>query len=255
MIYLDGREWNKEKFPNGETIYREIEDLKTITVKYESDVDIFDCYMLAMPNISVECIDFNYMPYARMDRKIGGYGFSLKAVMRLFNMLSIPIKVLDPHSKAVFDLGYRVTPYYKTNNLIESALDDMAGDFVVHLPDAGAKDKYVDICDLRIDEYSYGIKRRDLDTGEIMQLDIVGDVKDKNIIIVDDICSYGGTFALTYKRLKEAGAKKIVLCVTHCEDNILKGDAINLLDAVYTTDSIFTKSHNKIKVLNLNKGV
>ena len=52
------------------------------------------------------------------------------------------------------------------------------------------------------------------ETGKILSLDVVGStelIKGSNILIVDDICSKGGTFYFSAKKLKELGAKNIYL--------------------------------------------
>jgi ribose-phosphate pyrophosphokinase len=104
--------------------------------------------------------------------------------------------------------------------------------------------------------YTFGMKKRDWETGKILGLDVIGDaslIKDKNILIVDDICSRGGTFYHSAKRLKELGANKIYLFVTHCENTILEGELLtsDLVEKVYTTNSIFTREHERIKVFNV----
>ena len=72
-----------------------------------------------------------------------------------------------------------------------------------------------------------------------------------NALIIDDICSYGGTFYYSAKKLKELGADKIYLYVTHCENNILNGELLkdNLIEKVFTTESIFTESNKKIEII------
>lgn len=99
--------------------------------------------------------------------------------------------------------------------------------------------------------YTYGNKRRDWETGEILGLEIVNPeiVKDKDVLIIDDICSKGGTFYHSAKALKEAGAKNIYLYVTHCENTIFEGELLKdngLIEKIFTTDSILTKQHEKI---------
>ena len=102
--------------------------------------------------------------------------------------------------------------------------------------------------------YAFGIKKRNWETGKIEGLDVAGAVDQiagKDILIVDDICSRGGTFYHSAKKLKELGANYIYLYVSHCENTILEGELLNgdLIKKVYTTDSIFTKTHEKIEVL------
>lgn len=74
-------------------------------------------------------------------------------------------------------------------------------------------------------------------SGEIDQL------PGKDILIVDDICSKGGTFYYSAKKLKEAGVGKIYLYVTHCENTIYEGELLKnngLIEKIYTTDTILT---------------
>lgn len=72
----------------------------------------------------------------------------------------------------------------------------------------------------------------------------------KSILLIDDICSYGGTFKYSLEKLKELGAGECNIYVTHCENSVLKGDLINSdwFERIYTTNSIFTGSHDKIAV-------
>ena len=85
---------------------------------------------------------------------------------------------------------------------------------------------------------------------------IVGDVKDKNCIIVDDIADTCGTLCHAADKLKSLGAKKVFAVVTH---GILSGDAIHTinksgLDELVITDTIPLppeKRCNKIKVLSV----
>ena len=46
-------------------------------------------------------------------------------------------------------------------------------------------------------------------------MNIIGEVKDKNVIIVDDIIDTAGTITQAAKALRAAGAKKIFVCITH----------------------------------------
>lgn len=85
---------------------------------------------------------------------------------------------------------------------------------------------------------------------------IVGDVKGKNCIIVDDIADTAGTLCHAADKLKELGAKKVYSVVTH---GILSGKALDNicnsgLDEMIITDTIplpKEKKCPKIKVLSV----
>lgn len=87
-------------------------------------------------------------------------------------------------------------------------------------------------------------------------LSIVGDIKDKNCIIVDDIVDTAGTLLIAVEKLKELGAKKVYAAITH---GVLSKDAIeridnSKIDKLVITDSIplaKEKQSNKIDVISL----
>jgi ribose-phosphate pyrophosphokinase len=84
-------------------------------------------------------------------------------------------------------------------------------------------------------------KKRELDKNDTSAVfQIIGDVKGKTAIIVDDIIATGGTTVQGAKALKDAGATSVIVMTTH---GVLAGDAVkNLtnaeLDKVIVTDSI-----------------
>jgi ribose-phosphate pyrophosphokinase len=99
--------------------------------------------------------------------------------------------------------------------------------------------------------YAFGMKKRDWATGKILGLDLVnGDlVKDRDVLIIDDICSRGGTFLHSARALKEAGAKDVYLYITHAEDTMVEGEMYNdpdLVKHIYTTNSIFHKHYDAL---------
>ena len=69
--------------------------------------------------------------------------------------------------------------------------------------------------------------------------------------MVDDIISYGGSMYYSAKKLKELGCGEIYIYASHVENSILEGELIKsgLFEKIYTTNSIFTKEHEKIEVL------
>ena len=85
---------------------------------------------------------------------------------------------------------------------------------------------------------------------------IVGDVKGKNCIIVDDIVDTAGTLLLAIDKLYELGAKNVYAAVTH---GVLSGDAIQRIEKsklrkLIITDSIpltKEKESSKIDVVSL----
>lgn len=121
---------------------------------------------------------------------------------------------------------------------------------VIFFPDAGSCKRYQDYTDKNV---IYGVKERDWKTGKILGLKLYGKLPPKpfNVLIIDDISSYCGTFYHSANKLKEIGAGKIWLYVTHAENRILEGDLIKsgLVERIYATKSIFTNQHELIEII------
>lgn len=88
-------------------------------------------------------------------------------------------------------------------------------------------------------------------------MNIIGDVRGKNAVIIDDIIDTAGTVTLAAKAVLDAGAKSVIACATH---GVLSGPAIqrineSVLSEVITTDTIpqqgTSKQCAKIKVLSV----
>ena len=192
-----------------------------------------------------------YIPNARQDRvKDNGDVFTLKYFANIINYLNFDkVIVMDAHSNVSTALINRVSNY-EPENYIKRVIQNCNPN-MLFFPDEGSRKRYSDIASMK---YSFGVKQRDWETGKILGLDIIGcedEIKDSKILIVDDICSRGGTFYHSAKKLKELGAKEVYLYITHCENTILEGELLNsgLIEKVYTTDSIFTGKHEKITVM------
>lgn len=260
MLLVDQRKIDHNHFPDG-TLHIAVNGSMyahhTITWKYESDEELFAlvCIVKHMRSIVEHCelvLELPYIPHARMDRvKKKSDVFTLKYFAQVINDLNfVAVRVLDPHSYVSDALIERIE-YFSVDALVEKVIDKAKPDLLFY-PDEGAMKRYSSMIQK---PYAFGIKRRDWETGKIEGLDVagnVGDIAGKDILIVDDICSRGGTFYFAAKKLKELGANNVYLYVSHCENTILNGEVLNgdLVKRVYTTDSIFTKSHPKIEVFS-----
>ena len=89
---------------------------------------------------------------------------------------------------------------------------------------------------------------------EIASMVVIGDVTDKDVVIVDDICDTGGTLAKSAGLLKEKGAKSVRALITH---PVLSGNAYenidnSVLEELVVCDTIPLKHESsKIKVLTV----
>lgn len=258
MIRVCGVAIQPNKFPDHTLLLKisyemmyECENINNITVEwfYENDAELFTLicvkrYLDEHYPGSFYTLKMPYIPHARMDRvKSDEDVFTLKYFCEVINSLRFnAVWVRDAHSNVSLALLHNVreeniSPY------IHEAIDK-AGAEALFFPDEGAMKRYSDKSPY---PYAFGMKKRDWKTGKILGLDLVNpeNIIGKNVLIVDDICSKGGTFYHSAKVLKAAGAKSVSLYVTHCEHSIILGDLATsdgLVDHVYTTKSILPES-------------
>ena len=197
-----------------------------------------------------------YIPHARMDRvKSAGEVFTLKYFAELINSLEFDkVIVRDAHSSVSLSMINNIEqePIAKdVKQLIKELLNPKKD--IIFYPDEGSCKRYRGLMDF---PHAFGRKNRNWETGQILGLDICGQLPNVpfNVLIIDDISSYGGTFFHSAKKLKELGAAKIYLYVTHCENSVLNGELIGsgLIEKIYTTKSIFTGEHPLITVMGGN---
>jgi ribose-phosphate pyrophosphokinase len=81
------------------------------------------------------------------------------------------------------------------------------------------------------------IDKRRLEANEAEVLNIIGDVKDKNVIIRDDIVDTAGTVVLGAEAMKKQGALDILVCATH---GVLSGQAIERIQNSPITEMVIT---------------
>lgn len=278
MISIGGIPVVPEAFPDGTqkidfslgVISQEIIENKTvyITWLYESDQELFSLLCISK-NIKEhfpwlqQALVMPYIPNARFDRvKEPGECFTLKYFAEIINSLGfVRVIVTDPHSDVSTALIDHVEVIrgasYITQTCCKVLKAESSRNLVIYFPDSGSLKRYSEFVS---DDYPivYGIKNRDWKTGEILGIEIHGDTDklDENtaILMIDDICSKGGTFYYGSKELNKYGCKDMYLYVSHCENTILDGELLkedSLFKKVYTTRSIFTKEHEKVEVLDL----
>jgi len=185
----------------------------------------------------------SYLLAARMDRvMLDGEPFSLKVVAAMLNRGQFKkVKIFDPHSEvatALIDRSYALP----NHQYVKAALDDYfqrnpAAEYCLVSPDAGALKKIHKLAQfLDADNVVECMKERDVKTGNLTSFKTTAEhLNGQTCFIVDDICDGGGTFAGTAKMLKEKGADKVNLIVSH--GIFSKGTVIEAVDEIYTTDS------------------
>lgn len=274
MIKVNGTNIQPQEFPDGTKkididdgyLFSENYDLFCIEWLYESNEELFDIYCISRtlkercPNISQE-LEMLYIPNARFDRvKNKGECFTLKYFAEIINSLGFSkVVVQDPHSNVSTALinNVEVKDVKKEIFVAIKSIEYKEPDknLVIYFPDSGSLKRYSGQIQSNY-PIVYGVKNRDWQTGEILGIEVHGqtDMLNENtvVLMIDDICSKGGTFYYGSKELEKYGCKTMYLYVTHCENTILEGNLLkedSLFKKVFTTNSIFTAEHEKVEVL------
>jgi len=199
-----------------------------------------------------------YFGWARQDRKDKPrVSIGAKLVADLLSVAGIDrLITMDLHADQIqgfFDVPVDhlyasavLLPYIKSLNL---------EDLVIATPDVGGSK--------RASTYSKYLNvplvlcnKTRLKANVVESIQIIGDVKDKNVIIVDDMVDTAGTITKAADIMKEAGAKSVRAVASHC---VMSGPAServqnSSLEEITFTDSIpYTKRCNKVKQLSIAK--
>lgn len=268
MITVNRKVIDITKFPNMESLIK-LDGIKygrnNIMLKFENESDLIHLYMIkkSIDHIGgTASLYIPYMPYSRMDRvEESEFCFTLKHFARFINDLNFEeVFTLEVHSDVTLALFDRIDNQNSSKMLFESYFlnpnnDEFnfnEKDYVV-FPDTGAEKRYSK--QIGVKNTLCAIKHRDFETGRIKSLDIIGKIPKKpfKAVIIDDLCSYGGTFMLTANKLKEMGATEIYLVVTHCENSIYDGELLKQespISKIITTNSILNEKEEGFKKWN-----
>lgn len=256
MLEVNGINVVQGRFPNSEIDYNpdaldimkaDYQDKRfhfRFNLVFEGNEDLANLVIVKnmLDSIAVckkECsLLIKFFPYAQMDRDMPSHLFSLKGVAKMINDLKFDyICVCDPHSNVLPGMLNNCLCRYPVLTDIDFNNYDLA-----FYPDNGAAKKYSEIIDGI--PYRFGYKKRDLKTGEIIKYEILAekeDIEGKKVIIVDDLCMGGRTFKEAAKALKDLGASKVDMYVTHLmpqSRNFYRSKGDGMLDNIFSADTL-----------------
>ena len=208
-----------------------------------------------------------YIPNARLDRvKSQSEVFTLKYFAEFINSLNFSrVTVFDPHSDVSAALFNHVK-VWTPESAIEKVIDDLKINYI-YFPDEGAYKRYGSMFPNK--EIFVGHKVRDWLTGKIKGLEVstVSGYRPKdgvyenqtglNVLMIDDIISYGGTLAYGADELRKFGLKNIYAWASHTENSVLDREKGTLLKRlkdgtvkkIYTTNSLYTGKSKYVEVI------
>lgn len=186
--------------------------------------------------------------YARQDKKDKSRApITAKVVADMIhNAGADRIIAVDLHAAQIQGfVNFPLDNLYASPLIVKHIKDNIIGptgssdDLVIVSPDAGGAKRADSIAgDLHSGLAIFSKKR--VKAGEIESMILVGDVKGKTCIIVDDMCDSGGSLALAASLLKEQGAKDVYAAVVHgvLSDPALERIEASVLKELLVTDTI-----------------
>lgn len=197
-----------------------------------------------------------YFGYARQDRKDQPrVSITAKLVANMITKAGADrVITMDLHASQLqgfFDLP--VDHLYGSAVFMKKFLKEKIPDLAVASPDVGgikmarayAKRLHADL--ILIDK-----RRPKPNVAEVMN--IIGEVKGKNVLIIDDLIDTGGTFVNAVNALKNEGAKEIYGACTHA---VFSGESLerinkSALKKLYVSDTLpMTHTSPKIEVVSV----
>ena len=169
-----------------------------------------------------------YFGYARQDRKASArQPITAKLVADLLQVAGADrVVTVDLHAAQIqgfFDIPIddmtavpMLSQYFRAKHI---------EDLTVVSPDHGGASRARKFCDA-LDAPLAIIDKRRLRPNEAQALNIIGDVKGRNVIVVDDMCDTAGTLVAGIDLLKQEGAKDIYFACSH---GVFSGPAIERL--------------------------
>lgn len=204
-----------------------------------------------------------YFGFARQDRRVRSarVPITAKVVADMLSVVGINrVLTVDLHADQIQGFFYNpLDNIYSTPLIHKDILKKKLSDIMIISPDVGgvvrarATTKLIPGADLAI------IDKRRPKPNQAQVMHIIGEVKDRNCIIIDDIVDTAGTLRLAIDALKDHGAKSIIAYATHA---VLSGKAIenigaSAIDELVVTDTIelseMAKKCKKIRQISISK--
>jgi ribose-phosphate pyrophosphokinase len=252
-------QYKRNKYPDG-TIYAEITDFREplITERINTYEDLFFIKSLKdicdYNSIKDVVLRIPCMFQQQHDRRFqSNQSFELKLVCDFINSCNFSrVEVFHPHSDST-QMGLNNCFILDNSVFIGSVLAEMEDHTPILLSTDAGSFKWINKLADKL-EYTGEVycanKSRDAETHKLTQVVDRQDFGGANILVLDDLCVYGGTFIGLAKMLKERNAGKLYLAVSHITVQSPNAELENYYDAIYCTNSKFdTYSLNKIQVI------
>ena len=249
--FSDGESWVKiEENVRGRDIF------VVQSISYPSNDNLMELLLMidALRRASARRITavIPYYGYGRQDRKVEPrVPISARLVADLIQAPG-PNRVLtmDLHADQIQGFFHiPVDHLFFSAVLYEYIKNKEISDLVVVSPDSGGAER-ARFLGKKLNANLAIIDKRRPQANESIVMNIIGDVRDKNCLLLDDMIDTAGTICKGAKALLENGAKSVICCATH---GVLSGDSVNNLNSTEFTEIVLSNTIQIPESKNINK--
>jgi len=212
-----------------------------------------------------------YFGYARQDRKDGLRGaLGAKVIMNMLVANGMDrLITIDLHADQIQGFANLPIDHISGYSIFKRPLEKLAtksDNLVICSPDAGGVKRasvfQKRLIDKRYESVEFAmLSKMRKKPNQVDRMDLIGDVKDKDVIIIDDMVDTAGTLCKAAGIIKDAGAKSVNAFCTHA---VLSGPAYDrlgesVLDRLYISNSLPLKQRKDLKgvkeITSFDKGL
>lgn len=255
-----------EKFPDGEIGVQILESVRGRDVfVVQSTVRHPNFYLMellilvdAFKRASARSITavIPYFGYARQDRRgIGREPITAKLVADLLEKAGVTrVLTMDLHTEQIqgfFDIP--VDNLYARPLIVDALQRQKMASAIVVTPDIGSiklARAYAEA--LKVDLAI--VDKRRVSAKQVELAALIGDVKDRDVLLVDDMWSTGGTLKTAAKVCKDAGARHVYAAVTHglfVGEGKLEDSGIKKIVVSNTVPTLETINSNQLEIVSV----
>lgn len=198
-----------------------------------------------------------YFGYARQDRRNGRTCITAKLIADLIEAAGADhIITIDIHASQIQGFFNFPSDNIDGFRLMLPIIEDKikSGEIknpIICSPDAGGFKRAFEFT-RRLDLSQVVINKTRPKANVVGRMELIGDVEDKDVIIVDDMIDTAGTMCKAVSYLKEMGANSVRACITH---PVLSGNAYDNINKSEIDEFIITDSINKDDISEIDKDV
>ncbi len=243
-------------FPDGESYFRYVDSVENENVViFQSTHPPQDKHILQLCLLSSGAKDLGaksvvvvipYLAYAKQDRRFKeGEVVSIDVVLKILKQSGVDkILTVNIHAPWIIDRSpIPIENLDAVGTLASYILQMNLKNPMILAP--GKKGEYMSATAAKVLNADYGVIRtkRNVNTGTV-EIELEGiDVKDRDVVVIDDMISTGGTMVKSVSTLKSAGARRILVGCIHAimvddaDKKILSSGA----DVIIATDAVPNK--------------